>query len=209
MAIDSKNAGAHSAKSTLLTAFVQHEEAIHEMELACRYDPESAGSRSDLAWTLYCSRRYDEAIEQSKKALGIDPSSDVTHRQLSKEYLLKGRLADALSEYYKTRASLGQPTSGSIGDLGLIRAAEGQLDDTRSILRQMEMRSSNEISNYEYVLAKLHVSLKEPDAAFELLSKACDRHLARAIWIRADPELDPIHSDPRFNALLKRVHLLP
>jgi DNA-binding winged helix-turn-helix (wHTH) protein/TolB-like protein/Flp pilus assembly protein TadD len=209
LAIDSKFAAAHSAKSTLENAFARHEEAIREMELACRFDPASAGNRSDLAWTLYCARKYDDAIAQSRKALDMDTTSDVAHRQLEKEYLAKHLFAQAKSEYDQTESPSREATSGSIADLGLIYAVQGRRDDARGILEQLKAKPPPEVSNYEFVMAKLYAALGEKNLAFELLAKACEKHLARAIWMRVDPDLDPLRSDPRFNQLLSRVRLLP
>ena len=209
LAIDAKFAAAHSAKSTLLTAFAAHEEAIREMELACRFDPASAGNRSDLAWTLYCSRRYDEAIAQSKKAIQMGPASDVAHRQLEKEYLAKHLFDDAKWEYDQTQSPDGEATSGSNADLGLIYAIQGRRGEAKTILEKLRVQPPSEVSNYEFVMAKLYAGLGERDKAFDLLAKACEKHLARAIWMRVDPDLDPLRSDPRFDQILRRVHLLP
>src|SRR6266851_344867 len=75
IAIDGNLATAHAAKSILLTAFGRHDEAIREMEAACRLDPSSAILRSDLAWTLHFGRRYKEAVKESRTAVQLDPWS--------------------------------------------------------------------------------------------------------------------------------------
>ena len=60
----------------------------------------------------------------------------------------------------------------------------------------------------EYLLASVFASLGEADSAFAWL----DRGVARRrlpLAIPLDPFLAPLHSDPRYLALLKRVGLRP
>jgi hypothetical protein len=54
----------------------------------------------------------------------------------------------------------------------------------------------------------LYAALGDRDAAFRSLDAACDQKLSRAIWIKVDPDLDPLRKDPRFDALLHRIRLL-
>ena len=56
--------------------------------------------------------------------------------------------------------------------------------------------------------AVLLASLGDTDEAFQSLDAAISRKLSRAIWVRVDPDLDPLRHDPRFDAMLRRVHLL-
>ena len=42
-----------------------------------------------------------------------------------------------------------------------------------------------------------------------MLEKACEDRSNSILYFKVDPNLDPPHSDPRFQALLKRVNLTP
>jgi hypothetical protein len=46
--------------------------------------------------------------------------------------------------------------------------------------------------------------LGEKDAAFDVLNKSFERH-ETMLWLRCEPLFDPLRSDPRFEALLKRL----
>jgi serine/threonine protein kinase len=51
--------------------------------------------------------------------------------------------------------------------------------------------------------------LGEPDRVFDWLELAYrDQSIWLTCWLKVDPRLDPIHSDPRFSDLLRRIGVL-
>ena len=57
--------------------------------------------------------------------------------------------------------------------------------------------------------ATVYAGLGEKDAAFDNLEKAVDERADCIPWIKADSKIDPLRSDPRYPALLRRVGLEP
>jgi hypothetical protein len=53
-------------------------------------------------------------------------------------------------------------------------------------------------------MAGAYVALGDIDAAFRVLSKAVKER--RAKFIKADPRFDPLHSDPRWLDLMRRMN---
>jgi hypothetical protein len=47
--------------------------------------------------------------------------------------------------------------------------------------------------------------LGENDQAFEWLQKACEERSSWLIWLKVDPRLDSLRTDPRFMDLVRRV----
>ncbi len=208
LAIDPHFAAAHSSRSTLLTALGRHDEAIQGMQTACDLDPQSANHRSDLAWTYYCVRRNKEAIEHSKISLLLDASSDVAHRQLEKEYAQAGLYKEAMEQYQLAHDSKNRQASGSAADLAVIYARAGRKGEAEVIYRNFQQLPNPEgISNYSYSMAVLAANLGRIEEAFAYLKRAQEQKLARAIWMKVDPELDALRSDPRFRAMLKESKL--
>lgn len=59
------------------------------------------------------------------------------------------------------------------------------------------------------LVATLYAGLGQVDDALATLAQAEAQHSYFIGWWKVDPELDPLRSDPRFIALLKKVRLTP
>jgi hypothetical protein len=66
---------------------------------------------------------------------------------------------------------------------------------------QARLAAENRPLNPAYE-AYVRLALGERDAAFDLLSKAVHSRDQTVLWMRVDPRLDPLRSEPRFQALL-------
>jgi len=56
-------------------------------------------------------------------------------------------------------------------------------------------------------LAMIHMALGERDQTFQLLDRCYEERSPWLAWLKADPALDPLRSDPRFADLLRRMGL--
>ena len=52
-----------------------------------------------------------------------------------------------------------------------------------------------------------YAALGEKDKAFELLDKMYEHRNGRLIWLKVEAGCDPLRSDPRFAAVVRRVGL--
>ena len=199
---------AHASRSILLTAFARHDEAIREMDTACRLEPSSAVLRSDLAWSLEFSRRYEEAERKSREAVALDPWSYTPRRQLAKALLMLARYPEALSECQRAMDISGGHSRRILAELGKVYAAWGKTAEARGILEQLRRGSWTEPEPH-YEMAVLYAALGDRNAALTSLSTAIQMRLTRVIWMKVDPELDSLHGDPRFTDLLKQMRLAP
>ena len=59
-----------------------------------------------------------------------------------------------------------------------------------------------------YDVAILYVGLGDNDRAFEQLNKAYEDRAGWLIHLNVEPIFDPIRSDPRFGALVRRMKLI-
>jgi serine/threonine-protein kinase len=208
IAINPNLASAHAEKSTLLTAFGRHDEAIVEMETACRLDPSSAILLSDLAWTLHFARRYEDALRESRKAVTLDPWSYTPQRQLTKALLLLSKLAEAEVEAKKTLDIAGGHNRRVLIELATVWAAAGRTAEARGAIATINRGEWKEpVPHYE--LAVLHAALGDKGAALDELRTAAELRLTRVVWMKTDPELESLRADPLFRELLKRMRLTP
>jgi tetratricopeptide (TPR) repeat protein len=207
LAIDPHSSQAHWSKSILAMALGRNEQSLSEMRTAQLLDPASQSMQDDLAWALYCNRRWADAILASKIAVAMTPDSFAAHQQLGKAYLQAGQYKEAKVEF-ETTLRLHKFKRG-LADLGQLSAITGNIPKARAILAELDQ--ADRVSHtYEsaFMHAMLYAALGDRDAAFRSLDAACDQKLSRAIWIKVDPDLDPLRKDPRFDALLHRIRLL-
>jgi len=205
--LDPRSSLAHWYMSLLALAMGHNDRGLAEMQQAQLLDPASENIHDDLGWVYYLNRRFDQALDESKKVIALEPQSISAHHQLGKTYLQLRRFAQAEQEFRFT-VTLNEIHRG-YADLGQLLALTGRTAQARSVLADLQrIDKSRRTYESEYMRAILLASLGDTDAAFQSLEGAISHKLSRAIWMRADPDLDPIHSDPRFNALLRRIHLL-
>jgi hypothetical protein len=58
-----------------------------------------------------------------------------------------------------------------------------------------------------YQIALIHAARKDTDGAFAWLERAYKQRDAGMLWIKADPLLKGLRGDPRFQELLRKMHL--
>ena len=58
-----------------------------------------------------------------------------------------------------------------------------------------------------YHMAFLYLGLGDKDRAIEHLERACEERSSSMIALKADPVFDSLHTDARFQNLLRRVGL--
>jgi len=56
-----------------------------------------------------------------------------------------------------------------------------------------------------YDIVELQLATGEDEKAIEWLDKAADEHASQVIFLHLDPRFERVHSNPRFQNLLRRV----
>ncbi len=202
-------ATAHFWHSLALGSMGRSEEAIAEQKRALELDPLSLIINRVLALDFYNARHYDQAIEQEKLTLEMDPNFAFVHMQLGQSYLQKSMYKEGIAEMEKELV-VSPRHPYALSGLGYAYALAGKRADAQKMLDQL-----NAISEQKYVPAisrvGVYVGLAEKEKAFEWLEKAYeDRSIGNSFsTIKMDPIYDPLRSDPRFAALLRRMNLQP
>ena len=95
--------------------------------------------------------------------------------------------------------------AAALAHLGNTYARAGRVREARECLRQLKQRSDVETVG-TYGIAIIHAGLGEKDQAFEWLEKAYEVRDQGMSFLKVDPDLDPLRSDPRFQDLLRRMN---
>jgi TolB-like protein/Flp pilus assembly protein TadD len=181
------------------------EEALAETTTAQELDPVSPYMAEGVAESYRSLRRNDEAIQQSQKALALEPNFVMALRGLGISYIRKERYEEGVAELKKALQVNGAD-AGVDGELGYAYAISGKQAEAQELLAKL-LDQSKRGPFHALTIAELYIGLGDKDRAIQWLGKAVDQHEIR-LSLKTDPLFDAIRSDPRFEALLRRMKLL-
>jgi eukaryotic-like serine/threonine-protein kinase len=204
--LNPSDAESHRAYSVFLSALGRPSEAIGEIQTAQRLDPLSLITSADVGWAYYFARQYDQAIQHCQETLELDPNFVGAHDCLGSAYLAKADYSKAIAECQKATAGSGNDLVRATG-LARAYAAAGKSTEVRKILATLYAESQRRYVP-PYFVATVHAALGEKDDAFTWLNKAYEGRDTNLQWLKVDAAFDPLRSDPRFQELLSRIHLL-
>lgn len=188
--------------ATLLDAIDRPDEAVRHMRRALALDPLSFLMNRRLGVTLYLARDYDGALVQLNRAAEMEHDPGSVDNYMSLIYERKGDHDQAVGH-----------------DLAALRSEQPLLDVAalRSTFKQRGWRaywlarssallSAPPWSCTYYQLALDDLRTNRIDEAFASFNHALDQHCYSMALLRVDPLLDPVRRDPRYTALLARLH---
>jgi TolB-like protein len=198
-------ATAHQWYCFQLAAEGRFAEAAKEAQEALVIDPLSPSITQALGWVHYVARDYDLSIAYHHKVLKLDPQFALGHFSFGRPYIQMGMHAEAIAELRQAvELSNGSPVM--MAALGHAYAVAGRESEARRMLDKLK-----DISHKRYIsayhVALIYCGLGELERAFEWLEKTFAERDAWLIWLRVEPQLDPLRSDPRFADLLRRLGL--
>ncbi|MGH9866130.1 MAG: tetratricopeptide repeat protein, partial [Candidatus Acidiferrales bacterium] len=202
--LDPNYATAHQWYAECLAFQGRFDEAFRESERARQLDPLSLIIATDHGAILYFSRQYDRAIEQFRVVLEMDPSFDRAHMVVS-AYVQKGRFMDALADIENFRRVSNAPYAWAAQ--AYVYGRWGQRKQAQRALAKLEQLVRNSPTDRTPLLLLAYVGMDRKDEAIALLQKAYSEHSNAVVVLKVEPNYDPLRSDPRFQALLRRVGL--
>jgi TolB-like protein/Flp pilus assembly protein TadD len=197
-------ATAHHWYGTLTLVMIgQLEHAMAEVKRAYELDPVSSIIHADLGGVNFLARRYDEAIQQLRGTVEMDPDFFRAHRWLGMALELKGDTQAAIAEYRKAFELNDDPAG--LAFIAHAEAAMGHQDEARKLLTQLtDAARSRYVQPYAFALT--YLALGDKNRALDWLEKGVrDRGATYLQFIKTDPFFDPLHADPRFDAVVQKV----
>jgi TolB-like protein/Tfp pilus assembly protein PilF len=198
-------ANAHDLYAYCLWANGQFTEGIAELKRAQELDPLSLVISEDLGVAYYHARNFDQAIQQQHKTLELEPNYFFGYLRRGQAYAQKAMFKEAIDDLTKAQ-NLSGNWPAVIAELSCAYALAGQKSKAQAMLNELTKRAQREYID-PYMIALIHTTLGDHDAAFEWLGKAYEGRSPWMGWLKAEPKFDPLRSDPRFKTLLHQLNL--
>jgi len=192
-------ADAHVQYGRFVQALGRNDEAMKEMNRAMELDPFDIKTRVYVAFVTYASRQYDLALQQFK-SLDEDWGLVWTYRE-------KQMYPEALAvlERWKSRNPSQRRDPDVLATAAGIYGLEGRKNEAEKLIDEAkEMARHQYVSGFFFAVA--YVGLGQKDQAVTWLERAYEEHDRWMVYIASYPGLDRLHSEPRFQALLRRMN---
>src|SRR5581483_1422273 len=175
------------------------QEAVTAQRQVTELDPLGSGAWGNLGFYLTSSGDYPAADIALGRAIEIEPTSMVALTDLGKSRLLQGKAEEAL----QTFRGITQESFRLMG----IAMAEHTLGHSKESRQALEVLIAKHAQEGAYQVAEACAWLGESDHAFEWLERAYSQRDGGLSELKIAPMLRPLHTDPRFKTLLRKLNL--
>jgi TolB-like protein/Flp pilus assembly protein TadD len=206
LALNPGSAGAHGGLAGALLFEGRFSEAMQELDIARELDPLSTGMSFSQLTQLNMRRRDNETIAAARAQIEAEPGFFGGHLILGQALLRKRAYREALAELHEANRLMPNPFFTAWIAYGY--ATAGKRDSAEVIRHQLEEQAKRTFVQ-AYGMAIMYVALGEKDMAFEWLHKGIEQRSEEMEFIKIDPAMDPLRSDPRFAEIVRKVGFTP
>jgi TolB-like protein/DNA-binding winged helix-turn-helix (wHTH) protein/Flp pilus assembly protein TadD len=194
----------HYFRSKVFITLNRMDDALEEQKKATELDP--FARPFGMGYMLLIMRRYDAAVNELRTRLETLPADPRLHRILAEAYWHKGMKQDAAQELEKA-ALLENDKSA---EAAIRKAFES--GGYEGIIR-LQLSALNRKAAKEYVsplqVADLYAQLSLKEETLHFLEEAYKERSPRLAWLQSWPAYDFLHSDQRYQAVVRQIGLPP
>jgi tetratricopeptide (TPR) repeat protein len=195
---------AHSWRGFNLAVMGRSSEAMSEATLAQEADPLSAIVGTNAAWVYFLSRQSVQAVGILHKVIEADPNFPRAHFRLGNIYEHEGQYDLAIDEYAKA-VQLSDGDTYYQASLGHAYAMSGMVVEARKSLPHLEELSAKRYVS-PYAIALIYEAMGNKAYCLDWLEKASVDRSTSMAYLRVDPTLDSLRSEPRFAVLVRQTN---
>lgn len=201
--LNPNDATAHHWLAELLVSLGRVDEGFAEYDRAIELDPLSMPIRADKGIAYFYARNLNGAVSYLEGLRQIDPTFSRTYDYLAFAYRMKGRFQESIAMLkYSFQLKGNSPNETKIAsDLEQGFNRGGPTGYWQAMLRDDTADKADIYMAYDYA------QLGEIDKAFLSLENALAKRDGLILYLKARPELDPLHKDPRWTEFLRRAQL--
>jgi eukaryotic-like serine/threonine-protein kinase len=198
-ALDPKSAVVLRSAATLEAILGRIDESIKLNDRAIQLDPIFITGYWNQAINYYNAGRLMEAEAAYKKVLELNPQREIAHARLGLVYLAQSKKETALAEMHKEPDELWR-----LWGLAMVLHAAGNSNEADRALGVIVQKYQKEMA---YQIAQIYAYRGKIDQGFEWLDRAYRQRDSGLSEMKGDPLLRNLHTDPRWQAFLKKMNL--
>jgi TolB-like protein/Tfp pilus assembly protein PilF len=202
--LDPNDSTARALYGHLLLILGRPGEAMPQLERAVAIDPLDAGVRVFYGSALVVARRYDEAIAQANEVLRLQPGNSGALGAVYTALFMNQRYAGAIeaqAAYYK---AWGWP---DVADALTKSYAESGWAAALRRATEVALAAHGGEPGVAYEAAWNYAMAGDRALALDWLERSYADREPNMPYIGIDPVFDPLRSEPRFQALLRKMNL--
>ena len=206
IALNPNDAQAHAELCQILDVTERHDESLSECQTAQQLDPDY----DHLSLTMEARGQYDQAIELLQRSIEHHPQDAFLRYFLYREYGLKGMHKESIYQLEQSLTLIGLPEIAL--RVHSAYTAAGYRAALQEYARQLEQLHANGYVFMPRLVAEVYTQLGNYDRAFYWLEQGYQQRNRIGGYggldvITIEHDLDPLHSDPRWANLVRRVGL--
>jgi adenylate cyclase len=208
--LDRDSAEAHASRGLALFISERYDDAEAEFETAIARNPNLFE-----AWYYYglassSQGRIEKAAELYSRASEVNPADFQVPMFLAMAYASLGRKQDEMRVRLGALGTLERHLKLNPHDTRAIYFAAQNLyrvgeKDKAVAMAEQAMRQGMNEPVVLYNVACFYTGLGDHDRAIDLLEQAVEQGWGDRAWMENDSDLDPLHAEPRFQALLSKI----
>ena len=181
-------------------------EGISLLERAQQLDPLSLMIQTQVGSAYYAAREFDRGEAACLAVLAMDSRFWTAHWFLGLIYQQKGLTEQASAELQQA-VELSDSNTLALGSLAHHYASMGRRKRAVLLLNRLKRQSERKYVN-PWCIALAFAGLNDWEETLNWLRRAYqERSPSLALWLKGDPRLDPLRSDPRFHSLVRSIGL--
>ena len=179
--------------------------AFAEIKRALELSPTSPILNLDLATMFYYQGKNDDAIATYRTVRELDPNMLGLLFIPAQAYERNRQYDRAIEECERAISAFGRDP-GVLSALGYAYGNSGNREKAADIIRELETKWKARYFS-PLIIALAYAGAGNKDGAFVWLTKAFESRDPQLIWLTVEPQFESLHSDSRFQALVRQMGL--
>lgn len=189
--------------SDFLNFVNRNEEALMIARRLDQTNPFYPNTRMILA--LYYVGRYEEATEFAKKWLKMF-NNYYSLESYGFLMLNTGNYDEAIESFRKAIEKENIRYPRCLGWMGAAYALSGQREKAIELINELKIRlKTTHAGSVTFFVAVIYSALNDKESALNWLNEAYKYHEMEIPWLKSEPQFYPLHDDPRFQDLIRKV----